>query len=282
MTVQDGFKNKLNLAGHVLPWGKNLPKAISELAESNIYAIEAGSHLLFPYNKKVDQLFENLSRYKTSITAASEFGHFNNWKRRRENYIHHEKLARLLQKISVPSIILLPGILFMKKPQLEDYWNMIEIIKKIYTRYNYYGISVHIHPHYGSSIFTLEEITFFMEYLPEEIYLTPDTGHLSEANINFNTFFYKFHKRIKIIHLKDIRSKLKNIIEEKDKNRERFCELGEGILDIPEIIRTLYRMNFEGWVTLEVDKPKYSPKESYLKSVNYIKDIERRYEKRKV
>lgn len=142
-----------------------------------------------------------------------------------------------------------------------------------------------MHPHLGSLIETEAEIDWALH--GSRIRFCLDTGHSFAAGIDVPALFDRVADRIALVHLKDANAGIAARFQAGEIDfmaaiREGlFCSLGEGDLDIPEILATLNRAEYEGWVVLEQDKmlqeiptPGTGPVEGVRQSLEYLQGLE--------
>ncbi len=113
---------------------------------------------------------------------------------------------------------------------------------------------------------------------PEIVFLLFDLGHLSFAGIDPEPILRKYVKRVKHVHLKDIR---KAKVEEARANNWSFLKgVREGVFTVPgdgdvnfePLFKVLEESNYEGWVVVEAeqDPAKANPFEYAKKARAYI------------
>ena len=116
---------------------------------------------------------------------------------------------------------------------------------------------------------------------PELVYLLFDSGHLSFAGIDPVPVLKKYIKRVKHVHLKDLRL---NVYEEVKKQNMSFLDAvragvftvpGDGDVDFTSIFEVLEENDYEGYVLVEAeqDPAKANPFEYAVKARKYIKEV---------
>jgi len=87
------------------------------------------------------------------------------------------------------------------------------------------------------------EIEEFLSNLNrDDIFLTFDTAHASECNVNFESYWEKFHKYVRNIHLADIGG------EEKDLHPP----LGTGKVDFQKFLNLVKKYKYNGLMIIEI------------------------------
>ena len=144
------------------------------------------------------------------------------------------------------------------------------------------GMYFTVHHHMGTGVQTVEEIDRLMDETdPELVFLLFDSGHLSFAGIDPLPVLKKYIKRIKHVHLKDLRLK---VYEEVKKQNMSFLDAvragvftvpGDGDVDFTSIFEVLAENNYEGYVLVEAeqDPAKANPFEYAVNARKYIKEV---------
>lgn len=141
------------------------------------------------------------------------------------------------------------------------------------------GMTLTFHHHMGTVVQTEEEIDKFMEMVdPDLVYLLFDSGHLSFAGIDPVKVLKKYVRRVRHVHLKDIRK------EQVEKSRAGkwsflkgvregvFTVPGDGDVDFEPLFEILDEAGYEGYVVVEAeqDPAKANPLEYAMKARKYI------------
>lgn len=123
------------------------------------------------------------------------------------------------------------------------------------------GMTMVYHPHMGTTIQTAAEIDRLMAMTdPRYVHLLLDTGHLTFAGENPAEVLTKHLDRILHIHLKDVRSAVREQVR-----REGLCFLdavragvftipGDGCIDFDPIFSILDAHGYSGWLVVEAEQ----------------------------
>jgi sugar phosphate isomerase/epimerase len=154
----------------------------------------------------------------------------------------------------------------------EVYYRRSNALVKACRRWN---ITAAIHNHMGCRVQSQEELEDFLRACPEAG-LILDTGHLSMAGGDAVEIVRKYHKRIAVMHVKDVF--LTGRKDEFGADEYRFCELGAGNngFNNATVIEELLRVGWEGWVHVEHDAHLRDPLVDLAVSWNFIQDILKR------
>lgn len=143
-----------------------------------------------------------------------------------------------------------------------------------------YGITLTYHHHMGTVVQTEEEINRLMsETDADSVFLLFDSGHLAYSGENYMSVLKKYAKRIKHVHLKDIRpDKVQEVKEKKLSFLEgvrlgTFTVPGDGAIDFKPIFDILSDAGYEGWLLVEAeqDPELANPLEYAIKARKYIR-----------
>jgi inosose dehydratase len=142
------------------------------------------------------------------------------------------------------------------------------------------GVKACFHPHLWTEIQDENEIDTIMELTdPKYVYFCPDTAHLTKAGMDPVTVMKRYKERIAYLHLKDVTpDDVTDIgkfpILKGNEALPIFCELGLGTIDFNPIMSFLKEINYNSWVTVEIDKSTSTP----YKSLEICRDfVERNF-----
>ena len=143
------------------------------------------------------------------------------------------------------------------------------------------GMTLTYHHHMGTGIQTMEEIDQFMEMTDQElVFLLYDTGHAGFSDIDPLKLVEKYIRRIKHIHLKDIRKDVFEQVKEENMSFLRavkagvFTVPGDGMIEFKPIFEVLAEYDYQGWMVVEAEQDPTiaNPLEYALKARDYIKE----------
>lgn len=122
------------------------------------------------------------------------------------------------------------------------------------------GVRVCYHNHVGSFVESPAECARLLELLPETgAWLCFDTGHYAYGGGDPTAFVREHSDVMGHLHLKDVhpgilaRSRSEGWSFLQALRHVIFCPFGEGMVDVPAIVRDLQKANFDGWVIVEQD-----------------------------
>ncbi len=141
-----------------------------------------------------------------------------------------------------------------------------ELLKQVNDKVKEYNIQVAIHNHGpGDELYPTPESAFEkIKGLDSRIGLCLDIGHTQRSGINPSDSVLKFAHRLLDVHFKDVSASTKE---------GGTVEVGRGVIDIPQFIKTLLKINYAGIASLEYEKDSKDPLPGAAESVGYVKGV---------
>lgn len=135
-----------------------------------------------------------------------------------------------------------------------------------------WGVTASIHNHMHQRVENQQELEDFLNACPDAG-IVFDTGHLSMAGGDPVEIVKKYHKRIQVMHLKDVF--LPGGVRPDGIKEYRFCELGAGNngFDNAPVIEMLLQVGWEGWIHIEHDNHLRDPLKDLAVSLNFVKAV---------
>lgn len=129
-----------------------------------------------------------------------------------------------------------------------------------------YDIKVAIHNHGpGDKVYPVPAtIIEKIKDLDPRIGLCNDIGHTIRAGVDPAASLEEFADRLIDVHIKDVTSA---------DAKGGAIEVGRGVINIPQVIRTLARINFTGIVSFEYEKSENDPLPGLAESVGYVRGV---------
>lgn len=134
-----------------------------------------------------------------------------------------------------------------------------------------YGLCAAIHNHMGQRVQDQRELEEFLKQCPDAG-IVFDTGHLSMAGGDPAAIVRKYHRRLCVVHLKDVF--LTGGKTDGGYPAYRFCELGGGNNGFSnrDVIDALVEVGYDGWVHIEHDTHLREPLEDLAVSLQFLHD----------
>ena len=155
----------------------------------------------------------------------------------------------------------------------------LAMVEEIGTKH---GLSVVLHPHYGTEIESPEHVQRFLEGCDTALCL--DTGHSMVGGGDPVALTESAATRIRHVHLKDVdRDLAERVISgtlpyEQAVRDGLYMPLGDGDVDVRRVLEVLDRAGYDGWYVLEQDimlstDPGYGPAAEVGRSLAYLNGV---------
>ena len=161
-----------------------------------------------------------------------------------------------------------------------DWRQLFEGIDRVVEIADASGLSVAVHPHWGTAIERPNHIERFLEATRHALCL--DTGHIALGGADPLEVARDAGARVRHVHLKDVDGSLAARVRDgsvsyNDAVRDGlFRPLGEGVARIADVLRELGKTGYAGWYVLEQDvmldrEPAPGPPEWIARSAAYAR-----------
>lgn len=245
-----------------------LEQCLSEMALAGYQGCEVGNK--FPRDPKV--LGSLLAPHHLEIASAWFSSFFSAPKKQAQSLEDFKQHVSFLSAMGAKVVVVaecegctqqsdLP--ILKHKPILDDRgWEYLvqglEIAGEIAQSH---GLELVYHYHMGTVIQTEEEVTTLMARTPaDKVSLLLDTGHLVFAGGDNVRLSEAFGKRIKHVHLKDIRRDVLAQVIDDDLcfmdavKAGVFTVPGDGMIDYKPIFDSLHAHDYRGWFVVEAEQ----------------------------
>lgn len=243
-------------------------QCVSEMALAGFQGCEVGNK----YPTDVKELNEALSirglqicnRWFSSFILTAPFEEVEKDFRKNCEYLAAcgaKRIGASEQSYSIQGQMNTP--VFEKKYVMNDaewkkFADGLSALGKIATEY---GITLTYHHHMGTVVQTAEEIDKMMALTdPNYVFLLFDSGHLAYCGEDYLAVLKKYAKRIKHVHLKDIRPAIVEKVRAEHLSflqgvrMGAFTVPGDGVVDFPAIFKILDEADYSGWMLVEAEQ----------------------------
>jgi inosose dehydratase len=140
----------------------------------------------------------------------------------------------------------------------DDSWGeLFESLARVEEIAARHGLTVAMHSHYGTVIERDDQLRRFLDGCDTGLCL--DTGHLVIGGSDPAGIAEQAADRVRLVHLKDVDRGLARQVGTRELNfkeatsRGAFRPLGDGDVDVGEVVGRLERSGYRGWYVLEQD-----------------------------
>lgn len=268
-------------------WGYQMDaeRVLDEVAGLGLTALEAGPDGFLPGNPQ--EMATLLSEYGLELVGGFVPAILHRPDARDSELASVERQAKLFAAAGAGVLVIAAATGeegYEESPGLEDSeWDelfaTLAMVEEIGTKH---GLSVVLHPHYGTEIENPEQVQRFLEGC--ETALCLDTGHSMVGGGDPVALTESAATRIRHVHLKDVdRSLAERVVSgtlpyEQAVRDGLYMPLGDGDVDVRRVLEVLNGAGYDGWYVLEQDimlstDPGYGPAAEVGRSVAYLKGV---------
>jgi inosose dehydratase len=142
------------------------------------------------------------------------------------------------------------------------------------------GIQLVFHNHVGTYVETEAETSRLLDATdPSLVGWCLDCGHLAYGGGDTLRMLEKYGNRVAYVHIKDVDGKVLQRSQEEGWSfhdalkRFVFTRLGEGVVNIPAVIRALKSHRYDGWLVIEQDTTPLNPTEVARENRLYLERL---------
>jgi len=141
-----------------------------------------------------------------------------------------------------------------------------ELLDLVDSKAGQFNIQVAIHNHGpGDQLYPTPESAYLrIRDLDPRVGLCLDAGHTRRAGIDPAESARRFSDRLLDVHIKDV---------SEASSAGSTVEIGRGVTDIPELLRTLIDVGYAGTVAFEHEKDAGDPLPGVAESVGYVRGV---------
>jgi len=280
----------------VAGWGEQIPfgKVLDEIAEAGYVGTELGPYGYFP--TEPNELTPELSARGLQLVASFVPVPLAHPERHDEGYQEAMKVAQLLAQTGARLIVLADE---MSKARMavsgrveesrdgmnEQQWNgAARILGRISEACRELGLSAVFHHHAGTFVETPKEVARLCDSIDADLLgLCLDTGHYFFGGGDPVDAVRLYGPRIRHLHLKDVQLPVLEAARRdgigflEAVRRGVFCELGEGVVDLNNVIQNMTDGGYSEWAIVEQDvdtrNADVKPFESACRSRQYLQKV---------
>jgi inosose dehydratase len=265
-------------------WGYQIPvdRVLREASSLGLSAMEAGPEGMLPPDPA--EVSEVLARYDLSLVGGFVPAVLHEPDAREAELALVERRARFFAAAGADVLVLaaIPSTgAFEQTAELDDgeWRTMFESLKLVEEICARHGVGVALHHHFGTIIERDDQLRRFLEGCDTGLCL--DTGHLVLGGSDPVEIAGSAGERVSHLHLKDVDRELARLVATRELSykdgatREMFRPLGDGDVDVAEVILRVQAAGYKGWYVLEQDNVvETEPKEGEGPVVNVRKSLE--------
>jgi inosose dehydratase len=243
-------------------WGYQMPaeRVLREVAALGLAAVEAGPEDLLPRDPA--EVSDVLAGYGLSLVGGFVPAVLHNADAREKELAFVERRARFFAAAGADVVVLAAtsgSESYEAVAELDDdsWWVLFEHLSAVEEICARHGLTVALHHHYGTVIERDDQLRRFLEGCNTGLCL--DTGHLVMGGSDPVEIAELAGNRVNHIHLKDVDRDLARGVATRELSfkeaarRGVFRPLGDGDVDVGEVVGCLEASDYRGWYVLEQD-----------------------------
>ena len=269
----------MRVACHTITWGEpNLELALKEIGELGFGYFETFASIVPRYEANQSEFRELLDSTGLELISLYGGGDMHLAAASDQVIASNVRIARFLGANGADRMVLGPARRGADAPTSAELDQLAATANEIGRLTLEFGVLSCFHPHVYTVVESIAEIDHVMDRLdPEAVGLAADTAHFAKGNANVPgaeiQLFEKYADRIKYVHLKDWDPALPPEFDGDSLTPviRDFTELGQGAVDLKGCVEILRRVDYSGWLTIELDYTRKTPVESVRISQDYLK-----------
>jgi inosose dehydratase len=269
----------IRISCHGITWGRDgFDRAVEEISQLGFEGFEAFAFVVDDFGfDRIDEFKRVLREHGLRLVALYGGGDMHDLSQHEALVARNVRIARFLSLNDADRIVLGPGRRPHGGPTRDHLLNMVHCANEIGRRTLELGVLACIHPHVNTALEKIAEIDLVMDRLdPRFVAMAADTAHFRKGNPEVPTaevdVFERYADRIKYVHLKDWDPDLPPEVSGAGGTAviKDFVELGQGKVDLKGCVEILRRRGYNGWLTIELDYTRRTPRESVSMSKDYL------------
>jgi len=268
----------MQIACHTITWGEsNFELALKEIHELGFGAFETFASVVDRYEANLSQFKDELDQRDLRLISLYGGGDMHRAEAASEVIDRNVRIARFLQANGADRMVLGPARRGTVAPTSAELKQLAATANEIGKRTLELGVLSCLHPHVYTVLESISEIDEVMGQIDDEVVgLAADTAHFAKGNSEVASaeigLFENYVDCIKYVHLKDWDPSLPPEFDENSLTPviRDFTELGQGEVNLAGCVDILRSVNYDGWLTIELDYTRRTPRESVRMSKEYL------------
>ncbi|ALJ00045.1 sugar phosphate isomerase/epimerase family protein [Rufibacter tibetensis] len=233
-----------------ITWGGNDLQAIKDISSLGFKGIQLRANTFREYGERPDALRDLLKTHKLELCMFSSGNANINTGNDKAVIDQHLKNAAFIKKLG-GQLLQVTNSSRPKEgaPSTADLKSYGHLLNEIGKRTLDLGVQTVYHNHMHQLGETPEEVEMIMDSCDEKyVNLLLDIAHYQQGGGSPEAAIKQYKSRIQALHLKDVRQ-----MPEAGAKAYKFVELGQGEVNLPNVLAALQEIKFKGWGIIELD-----------------------------
>ena len=269
------------LACHQITWGPDLDGALQDISDFGYRGSETFATVVDDFAENEDVLTQKFKSKGLQLTALYGGGDMHIKGKESEVIEYNLNIARFLASMGADRLVLGPGRGRPEpNPTAEHIRTMARVAEEIGQACLDMGIVAGIHPHWNTPVQELDDITRTFDTVDTNVVkMVLDPAHIAKAGADPLEVVDRYKDIITYVHIKDYSPELDTPEAAQGTDQDNapslafFSELGRGIVDTPAFVDVLRKSDYDGWLTIELDRTQTTPRESLAANTKYLQEI---------
>jgi inosose dehydratase len=233
-------------------------EALADVAEAGYDGCELFDGNLMAYDDRRDELRGLLDAKGLALVAVYSGANLIFPEILGEELWRIERAAALAGELGAQHLVVGGGAVRAGGPAADDIEKLAAGLSSVADVARRHGLTPSYHPHLGTIVEAPDALHSLMELT--DVGLCPDTAHLAAGGGDPAAIVRRYGDRIPYVHLKDWSAA-----------DGTFQPLGDGDLDMDDILSALREIGYDGWIAVELDEYDGEPVEAARRSAEYLR-----------
>ncbi|MBM4437220.1 MAG: sugar phosphate isomerase/epimerase [Actinobacteria bacterium] len=266
-------------ACHQITWGGDrLLEALDDIRDFGYSGVETFATVVDTYAGREDAFAALLAARGLKLAALYGGGPLSEAGQTGELIARNLRIGQFLQRLGSRQLVLGTGRRPAGGPTAEHFLTLAKACDEIGQGCAALGVVAGIHPHFNNPVQFSAEVDRIFDLVDTRVVkLAFDPAHIAKVHEDPLRVAERYRDILVYVHLKDYVPALDTDVpggaaREDAPRLAFFGELGTGTVDTKGLIDILRRANYDGWVTVELDRSQTSPRQSLDVNTRYLRE----------
>ncbi|MDE2769509.1 MAG: sugar phosphate isomerase/epimerase [Chloroflexota bacterium] len=261
---------------HQITWGDNLVEAIDDIGSFGYAGTETFGTVVAQFAGRAHDFQAMLEARGLRLSALYGGGPLHDPAQQAEAIANNLAIIDFLHEMGSDRLVVGPG----KRtgtPTAQDLARFARGVSEVAAAARDKGIVAGMHPHWNTVIEQRDEITRFFDAVDTDLVkLALDPAHIAKAGDDPVEVASSYRDILTYMHIKDYVPELDGDRPDVASAQDHapriafFGELGTGVVDLPALLDVAREADYDGWLTVELDRSQTTPRQSLEVNSRYL------------